>query len=143
MLLSVFQQNHQRSIESWTTHSLAVKAAFQLGLHSPASQYYDTVTESEIHKRLWYCIINQDRYVSSLGDWIQLINHEQRLLAALLGRPFLIAPQYVRVSSPDIWESTFSRTRMPESSWSRLEEQSDLLKSLMSVYKICFQEYPY
>lgn len=59
LLLSIFQQNHQRSIESWTTHSLLVKAALQLGIHSPA--YYEVAEERRVHKKLWYGIINQDR----------------------------------------------------------------------------------
>lgn len=116
VLLSVFQQNHQRSIESWTTHSLAVKAAFQVGLHSPS--YYENGTESETRKRLWFCLINQDR-----------------LLAILLGRPFLIAPQYIRMSFPE-GPITIPDTPIRGSSTARFSEQGHLFRSLVGIHAI-------
>lgn len=61
LLLASFQQNNQRSVASWTSHSLAVKAAYQIGLHVPSSYADHTETECEIKRRLWHAVINQDR----------------------------------------------------------------------------------
>ncbi|OBT59093.1 hypothetical protein VE04_00706 [Pseudogymnoascus sp. 24MN13] len=62
LLIASFQQNHQLSIASWTFHAVAVKAAFQLGLHSPIYYKDHSFQESELRKRLWFALVNQDRY---------------------------------------------------------------------------------
>ncbi|KIX03160.1 uncharacterized protein Z518_06711 [Rhinocladiella mackenziei CBS 650.93] len=83
LLIATYQQNHQLSITSWTYHALAVKAAFQLGLHSPLGYKEYGLQESEMRKRLWYSLIHQDR-----------------VLGMCLGRPCLISPQYIRTQKP-------------------------------------------
>ena len=72
---------------------MAVKAAFQLGLHSPLSYEEHRVHDSELRKRLWYGLINQDRSLS-----------------ISLGRPFLIPPQYVRIQKPQDPSASINRT---------------------------------
>lgn len=67
LLLASYQQNNQRAVASWTYHALAVKAAYQLGLHS--SRRHDSnrsSTVTELRQRLWQAVINQDRYVKPL-----------------------------------------------------------------------------
>ena len=49
-------------VSSATYHALTVKAAFQLGLHCPSSYKELSPSDSELRKRLWYSLINQDRY---------------------------------------------------------------------------------
>lgn len=61
LLLSAFQQNNQRAVASWTYHALAVKAAYQLGLHSSSPFDEVGIEQMELRKRLWYAVINQDR----------------------------------------------------------------------------------
>lgn len=61
LLLTSFQQNHQRSVASWTYHALTVKSAFQLGLHSPASYASFNEHDKELRKRLWFGVLLQDR----------------------------------------------------------------------------------
>lgn len=78
LLICLFQQNHQRSIASWTYHAMTVRAAYQLGIHAPATYYNHGPQEGEVRKRLWYAIINQDRYLN-----------------ISLGRPCLIPNQYI------------------------------------------------
>jgi hypothetical protein len=63
LLLGVFQQNSQRSTESWTTHALAVKASYQLGIHAPSSYGHLRVAEKELRSCLWSAVVNQDRCV--------------------------------------------------------------------------------
>ncbi|KAI1027023.1 hypothetical protein LB504_008086 [Fusarium proliferatum] len=79
LLLSIFQQNSQRSTESWTTHSLAVKASYQLGIHAPSSYEHLTASEKELRSSLWFATVNQDRMLSSA-----------------LGQPCMIPLQHVR-----------------------------------------------
>ncbi|KAF2240182.1 hypothetical protein BU26DRAFT_386877, partial [Trematosphaeria pertusa] len=62
LLLCCFQQNTQRSIASWTYHAVAVKAALQLGLHSPAPYDEHGMQKRELLKRLWFGVIIQDRW---------------------------------------------------------------------------------
>ena len=62
LLLSSFQQNNRRSTASWTPHALAVKSAFQIGLHSQLSYKDHGFDESELRKRLWFGVVVQDRY---------------------------------------------------------------------------------
>jgi hypothetical protein len=54
------------SVESWTHHALAVKSALQLGLHSPLSYRELSMSDAVSNLRLWYSLINQDRYVALL-----------------------------------------------------------------------------
>ncbi|OJD29037.1 transcriptional regulatory protein [Diplodia corticola] len=80
LLLSSYQQNNQRAVASWTYHALAVKAAYQLGLHSLRCHTDFNSPQTEQRQRLWNAVINEDRYLS-----------------IALGRPFLIPSQHVRV----------------------------------------------
>ena len=80
LLLSIYQQNHQRSTESWTTHSLAVKTAHQLGIHAPTLYEFVSVHEKELRSRLWLAVVNQDR-----------------MLSTTLGQPSLVPVQHVRM----------------------------------------------
>ncbi|GAB0135197.1 hypothetical protein EsDP_00003543 [Epichloe bromicola] len=80
LLLASFQQNSQRAQESITTHFGAVRAAFQLGIHSPSSYGRLSREDKELRCILWFAVIQLDRIVGS-G----------------LGRPFLIPDQHIRI----------------------------------------------
>lgn len=96
LLLANYQQNHQMSVESWTNHALTVKAALQLGLHSPLSYRELSSADAEMNFRLWYSIINQDRYIALfLQSLTRLSLSCLRTLCMCIGRPCLIPPQYI------------------------------------------------
>ncbi|TWU74259.1 hypothetical protein ED733_004618 [Metarhizium rileyi] len=80
LLLASFQQNSQRAQESITTHFRAVKAAYQLGVHSPSSYSRLGKKDTELRSILWFAVINEDR-----------------IIASGLGRPFLVPALHVRV----------------------------------------------
>lgn len=61
LLVASFEQNTQRSMESWPRHYLAVRLAYQLGIHAPASYEYLAAPDKETRSRLWFAIVNQDR----------------------------------------------------------------------------------
>lgn len=84
LLVGSYQQNSQRAMTSLTTHVLAVKASYQLGLHSPSTYEGLGVQEKELRVKVWFAVVIQDR-----------------VLSAALGRPVLIPPQYVQVEIPE------------------------------------------
>ncbi|PHH69692.1 hypothetical protein CDD83_5647 [Cordyceps sp. RAO-2017] len=85
LLLASFQQNTQRSMESWAPHYLAVRVSYQLGIHAPASYDYLGSQDKEIRSRLWFAVVNQDR-----------------ILTAGLARPSLIPAQHVRMDLAEL-----------------------------------------
>ncbi|KAH7405627.1 fungal-specific transcription factor domain-containing protein [Phaeosphaeria sp. MPI-PUGE-AT-0046c] len=84
LLLCLFQQNTRRSIASWTYHALAVKAAFQLGLHSPDFYIGIRSRAHVIPEQVWFGVVSQDRSLSTA-----------------LGRPCLISSKFVHIKLPE------------------------------------------
>ena len=60
-MMGQYLQGTQKSIQAWTVHGLAVKAAFQLGLHSSEASRKLPPREREIRKRIWYGCVVLDR----------------------------------------------------------------------------------
>lgn len=71
LILGQYLQGTQKSVQAWTTHALAISAAFQLGLHSPEANRRFAPLESEIRKRTWYGCVLLDRYVL-----IRMLSHD-------------------------------------------------------------------
>lgn len=65
LLLVSFQQNSRRAITSWTTHCLAVKMCYQLGVHAPLTYEGLAVEEKQLRAKLWLGVVTQDRYIAS------------------------------------------------------------------------------
>lgn len=63
LLMGQYLQGTQKSIQTWTIHGLAVKAAFQLGLHSSEASKRFAPLEREIRKRVWFGCVILDRSV--------------------------------------------------------------------------------
>ncbi|MBE3047016.1 fungal specific transcription factor domain-containing protein [Candidatus Bathyarchaeota archaeon] len=56
-------QGTESSVQTWNIHGLAVKASYQLGLHSKhALERYEPL-EREMRTRAWYTCVVLDRYV--------------------------------------------------------------------------------
>ena len=72
LLMTQYLQGTQRSIKTWAFHGLAVKAAFQLGLHSEQALRRFEPLEREVRIRTWYGCVVLDRYVSH-SDVQQLV----------------------------------------------------------------------
>ncbi|KAL2820192.1 fungal-specific transcription factor domain-containing protein [Aspergillus cavernicola] len=80
LLMASYLQGTSRAAQTWTFHGVAVKGAYQLGLHSPAASRMLPLIDREIRNRTWcWCIMND------------------RILSATLGRPCLIPQSHVRV----------------------------------------------
>ncbi|XHG08619.1 hypothetical protein AWENTII_011713 [Aspergillus wentii] len=83
LLMGQYLQSTQKSVQAWTVHGLAAKAALQLGLHSrEASKAFDAL-ERETRKRTWYGCVILDR-----------------TLSMTFGRPSVIPDNYVRLELP-------------------------------------------
>ncbi|KAF2453197.1 fungal-specific transcription factor domain-containing protein [Lineolata rhizophorae] len=61
LLMSQYLQGTQKSVQAWTLHGLAIKAAFQLGLHSKEASRAFPPLERELRKRLWFGCVMLDR----------------------------------------------------------------------------------
>ena len=65
LVMTQYLQGSESSVQTWNVHGLAVKASYQLGLHSKqALQRYDPL-EREMRIRVWYTCVFLDRYVRS------------------------------------------------------------------------------
>jgi hypothetical protein len=62
VLLSSFEQNIRRSMASLSSHALAVRTAYHLGLHAPSTYIHLGAGEKSLRARLWLAIVTQDRY---------------------------------------------------------------------------------
>lgn len=71
LLMGQYLQGTQNSIKTWNIHGLAVKAAFQLGLHSSDASKSFSPLEREVRKRTWYGCVMLDRSVSL--DFLQYL----------------------------------------------------------------------
>lgn len=115
LLIVTYQQNHQMSVTSWTYHALAVKTAYQLGLQSPSNYKEYAVQESEMRKRLWYGLINQDR-----------------MLCICLGRPLLVPAHHVRTPKLRNPQATVNLLQMR----SQQVESIEYYTNLTSLYEL-------
>ncbi|KAF3039742.1 hypothetical protein E8E12_006716 [Didymella heteroderae] len=61
LLTSMYLQGTEHSVATWSVHGLAVKAAYQLGLHSPDALQQYSPPERELRKRVWYGCVVFDR----------------------------------------------------------------------------------
>ncbi|KAB5516905.1 fungal-specific transcription factor domain-containing protein [Coniochaeta sp. 2T2.1] len=83
LLMTQYLQGIQRSAQTWKLHGLAVKAAFQLGLHTAYMSTKFTPLESEVRKRTWYGCVLLDR-----------------TLSMTFGRPPAVPNDYVKIDPP-------------------------------------------
>uniref|UniRef100_A0A0B7JQX4 Xylanolytic transcriptional activator regulatory domain-containing protein n=1 Tax=Bionectria ochroleuca TaxID=29856 RepID=A0A0B7JQX4_BIOOC len=85
LLTSQYLQGTQRSVQTWTTHGLAVKAALSIGLHSRDVMARFTPIEQEMRKRTWFGCVLLDRSLSMT-----------------FGRPGAIPEEYIQLDLPTI-----------------------------------------
>jgi hypothetical protein len=83
LLVGQYLQGTRQSLQTWTIHGLAVKAALQLGLHSSEALKRFPPLDREIRKRTWYGCVVLDR-----------------TLSMTFGRPLIIHEDYVRLELP-------------------------------------------
>jgi hypothetical protein len=105
LLMGQYLQGTQKSVEAWAVHGLAVKAAFQLGLHSSEASQAFSPLDREIRKRVWFGCVILDRYGDDLLK-TQCISQPlisilfPRTLSMTFGRPAAIPESYVKLEMP-------------------------------------------
>ncbi|KAK3337916.1 fungal-specific transcription factor domain-containing protein [Neurospora tetraspora] len=82
-LMIEYLHGSSQSAQLWTLHSLAVKAALQIGLHSADASRHLTLLEREMRKRTWFLIVMNDNNLS-----------------AKFGRPMTIPPSLQKRLDP-------------------------------------------
>lgn len=97
--MSQYLQGTERSIETCNIHSLAVKAAYQLGLHSPNALKQYPEPEREFRKRTWFGCVLLDRSVVC-SDSSSRTADNSRSFSMTLGRPPLIPREFVKLDLP-------------------------------------------
>ncbi|OAP63435.1 hypothetical protein AYL99_02662 [Fonsecaea erecta] len=83
LLMGQYLQGTQKSVQTWKTHGLAVRAAFQIGLHSSDLARVFPPLDQEVRKRTWFGCIMLDR-----------------TLSMTFGRPPAIPDSYVQLELP-------------------------------------------
>jgi hypothetical protein len=61
LLTTQYLQGTRESLQTWSTHGLAVKAALSIGLHSNDGLQNLSPVEREMRKRTWYGCVLLDR----------------------------------------------------------------------------------
>ncbi|KUL87719.1 hypothetical protein ZTR_05827 [Talaromyces verruculosus] len=118
LLVSQYMQGTRSSIQTWATHGLAVKVAFQLGLHSAEASKRFSAVEREIRKRTWFGCIVLDRSLSMT-----------------FGRPASIPEHYCRLELPVYFDTIESRERQIEAR-QRCRYSTDFFNATIRLYSI-------
>ncbi|KAH7039583.1 fungal-specific transcription factor domain-containing protein [Microdochium trichocladiopsis] len=84
LLACHYLQGTQSSVQTWSTHGLAVKAALSLGLHSINASKDFSRHNQELRKRAWYGCVVLDR-----------------MLSLTFGRPAIIPRHFIRLPLPE------------------------------------------
>ncbi|RAH79178.1 C6 transcription factor [Aspergillus japonicus CBS 114.51] len=85
LLMGQYLQGTQKSVQAWTLHGLAVKAALQLGLHSKEASKVFPPLERDTRQRTWFGCVVLDR-----------------TLSMTFGRPPAIPDKYVQLDLPQL-----------------------------------------
>ncbi|OJZ92235.1 hypothetical protein ASPFODRAFT_55852 [Aspergillus luchuensis CBS 106.47] len=79
LLKCLYEQNHQRSTLSYTTHTNCVRAALQLGFHCASIRYVRDNTPERPYQKTWMGILNNDSSSNTLLDDIIETLYDQNL----------------------------------------------------------------
>ncbi|KAB8263240.1 fungal-specific transcription factor domain-containing protein [Aspergillus pseudonomiae] len=125
LLLGQYLHGRHKPGQAWTVHTLAVKAAFKLGLHSQNALRDMPALAKEGRKRTWYGCVMIDR-----------------VLSMTLGRPAAIPDCYVKLELPANHEcidtSTIMDNTTADLSVSCLNCTIALYKQLANIIDILF-----
>ncbi|KAH1594733.1 hypothetical protein KXX34_001853 [Aspergillus fumigatus] len=118
LLMEAYLEGTPSSSMTWTFHSLAVKGAYQLGLHVVDGSANLPELDQEIRKRLWYCLLSV-RY--GRAPLIQL-SHVR--LDETLRLPFSNVSNATTVSSLEYFNAILSLTHIMGDAVDRLYGQN-------------------
>ncbi|KAJ5588261.1 hypothetical protein N7537_010939 [Penicillium hordei] len=76
LLMETYLEGTTSSSLAWTLHGLAVKGAYQLGLHVMNLKSISQ-TDREVRRRSWYWCVMNDRYVSVISYMVKCTDDEK------------------------------------------------------------------
>ncbi|KAH8699321.1 C6 transcription factor [Phaeosphaeriaceae sp. PMI808] len=92
VLVVIFCQGTQRSVQAWNTHGILVRSAIALGLHSNRRREVSDPCTEESRRRTWLVIYGLDR-----------------VLSMIFGRPTAISDEQMVDHQPTAWMPRTSR----------------------------------
>lgn len=87
LLMEAYLEGTTSSSLAWTLHGLAVKGAYQLGLHVMDSKSMSQ-TDREVRRRSWHWCVMNDRYVALIPYVAKYTNDDQVPERDLRSTPF-------------------------------------------------------
>ncbi|KAF5855754.1 hypothetical protein ETB97_008472 [Aspergillus alliaceus] len=108
---------------AWTFHSLAVKGAYQLGLHGISSKGLSQI-DQELRRRLWYWCVMNDRLLSASYGRPPLIPLSHVRINKLVHLPFNNVPSGVIMSSIEYFDALMSLTHIVGGAVDKLYDQN-------------------
>ncbi|OQD92814.1 hypothetical protein PENSOL_c037G07255 [Penicillium solitum] len=123
LLMEAYLEGTTSSSLAWTLHGLAVKGAYQLGLHVMNLKSISQI-DREVRRRSWYWCVMNDRFLSVTYGRPPLIplSHVRPEVSPYL--PFSNAPSGVTVSSLAYFDAMMSITHIMGDALERLYDQN-------------------
>ncbi|CAI7590840.1 unnamed protein product [Penicillium discolor] len=123
LLMEAYLEGTTSSSLAWTLHGLAVKGAYQLGLHVMNLKSISQI-DREVRRRSWYWCVMNDRFLSVTYGRPPLIplSHVRPEVSPYL--PFSNAPSGVTVSSLAYFDAMMSVTHIMGDALERLYDQN-------------------
>ncbi|KAK6823381.1 hypothetical protein RU639_005836 [Aspergillus parasiticus] len=112
LLMVTYLEGTSSSSMTWTFHSLAVKGAYQLGLHTVGGSRNLPDLDQEIRRRLWYWCVTNDRLLSVRYGRPPLIQLSHVRLEASLHLPFSNISSITTAASLGFFNANISITHI-------------------------------
>ncbi|CAI7573380.1 unnamed protein product [Penicillium viridicatum] len=132
LLMETYLEGTTSSSLAWTLHGLAVKGAYQLGLHVMNLKSISQI-DREVRRRLWYWCIMNDRFLSVTYGRPPLIPLSHVRPEASPYLPFSNAPSGVTVSSLAYFDAMMSITHIMGDALERLYDQNLGLRTRLPI----------
>ncbi|CRL22257.1 Fungal transcriptional regulatory protein, N-terminal [Penicillium camemberti] len=123
LLMEAYLEGTTSSSLAWTLHGLAVKGAYQLGLHVMNLKSISQI-DREVRRRSWYWCVMNDRFLSVTYGRPPLIPLSHVRPEASPYIPFSNAPSGVTVSSLAYFDDMMSITHIMGDALERLYDQN-------------------
>ncbi|KAL4763647.1 putative C6 transcription factor [Aspergillus foveolatus] len=135
LLMETYLEGTTSSSMTWTVHGLAVKGAYQLGLHIRDFRNASAI-DKEVRRRLWYwCIVN-DRLLSTRYGRPPLIPLSHVRLEPSVHIPFSNVSSATTASSLGFFDAIMTLTHIMGDALEQLYDQNLALQSSLPTSKV-------
>ncbi|KAL4751356.1 hypothetical protein BDW72DRAFT_212812 [Aspergillus terricola var. indicus] len=138
LLMETYLEGTTSSSMTWSVHGLAVKGAYQLGLHIRDYKNASTI-DKEMRRRLWYwCIVN-DRLLSTRYGRPPLIPLSHVRLEPSVHIPFSNVSSVTTASSLGFFDAIMTLTHIMGDALEQLYDQNLALQTSLPTSKVLDQ----